>query len=359
MFLFFLLISCINSKNILCDSYINNTNGFDILIMQFANHIEDIWGLNEILIAGPKDYVKYSNQYTVRSHINFSSGYIIIETISSNNLIKNLRKEIINILLMNDKNRSFLSFFYINKKLEVLNKEPFLYKQVLDNDNKPIFLKWQAARFADYLLSTHLKCRLSSNFRKIWSITIQLIPDHLSKRIQKYLDIVQNASRKYGVDQSLILSIIQIESSFNPYAISHADALGLMQVVQHSAGRDVFKMQGKWGQPSRIYLLDPENNINTGTAYLFMLQSIYLNGIINPISKRYAVIAAYNSGVNSVLGVFSKNHNQALQMINSIKPDEVFHILYHNHPSLESRSYLYKVNSFFKNNYNIFSIEYR
>lgn len=47
--------------------------------------------------------------------------------------------------------------------------------------------------------------------------------------------MVRQASRKYGVDESLILAIMQTESSFNPYAVSRSDALGLMQVVQHSA----------------------------------------------------------------------------------------------------------------------------
>ncbi|MCR3755037.1 MAG: membrane-bound lytic murein transglycosylase C [Candidatus Westeberhardia cardiocondylae] len=346
-----------DDKYIIDDSCVKDTHVFNILIKQFSHNIENIWGINEILLVGSKDYVRYSNQYTIRSYINFSSGIITVETISSFNLIKNLRKEIINILLMCDDNER-----RINSSINIDDtynkyKEPFLYNQVLDSDNKPIFFEWQAARFADYLLETCLKCRVSFGFRKIWSVNIQLVPGHLNERIYKYLDIVRKASVRYGVDQSLILSIIQIESSFNPYAISHADALGLMQVVRHSAGRDVFKMEGKWGQPSRVYLLDPENNINVGTAYLAMLQSIYLNGIVDPVSRRYAVITAYNSGVSSVLSVFSKNHNEAFQVINSINSDEVFQIIYHNHPSLESRHYLYKVNNFFNENDYILSIE--
>jgi membrane-bound lytic murein transglycosylase C len=67
-------------------------------------------------------------------------------------------------------------------------------------------------------------------------------------------------------------------------------------VVQHTAGKDVFQMRGKWGKPSRSYLFDPENNIDTGTAYLAILQNNYLGGIQNPTSRRYAVITAYNGG---------------------------------------------------------------
>lgn len=35
-----------------------------------------------------------------------------------------------------------------------------------------------------------------------------------------------------------------------------------MQVVPHTAGRDVFAMKGKGGQPSTRYLYDPANNID-------------------------------------------------------------------------------------------------
>lgn len=37
-----------------------------------------------------------------------------------------------------------------------------------------------------------------------------------------------------------------------------------------------FRSQGKSGVPSRSYLFDPEKNIDTGTAYLAILQNSYL-----------------------------------------------------------------------------------
>ncbi len=137
-------------------------------------------------------------------------------------------------------------------------KEPFLYGQVLDNTGQPIRWEGRAANFADYLLQTKLQKR-TSGLHVIYSVTIQLVPNHLDKRAHKYLAMVRQASReKYGVDESLILAIMQTESCFNPYAVSRSDALGLMQVVQHTAGKDVFRAQGKSGTPSRSYLFDPE-----------------------------------------------------------------------------------------------------
>ncbi|MCR3755400.1 MAG: membrane-bound lytic murein transglycosylase C [Sodalis sp. Psp] len=342
-----LLISCASNKNNAENEvYVKDTNGFNILIGQFAHNIENLWGLKEILTVGPKDYVKYTDQYETRSHINFNAGTITVETIAGSNPATHLRQGIISTLLMGSNPYSIN--LYSSADDIPISKEPFLYGQVLDNTGEPIRWQWRAARFADNLLKKRLQTR-TTGLRQIWSITIQLVPNHMDKRAHKYLSIVRKASKQYGVDQSLILAIMQTESSFNPYAISHVDALGLMQVVQHSAGRDVFKMQGKWGQPSRSYLFDPENNINIGTAYLAMLQNSYLGYIINPTSRRYAVITAYNGGAGSVLRVFSRDQNQAFQIINSMQPDDVYEALYTRHPSVESRRYLHKVNNLQKN----------
>ncbi len=338
-----LLISCSgNKKPAFHEEWVKDTNGFDILMGQFAHNIENIWGINEVLIAGPKDYVKYSDQYYTRSHINFESGSITIETIAGTDPMASLRQAIITTLLIGEDPGNV--DLYSDANDIQIGKEPLLYGQVLDNTGQPIRWEGRAGSFADYLIQNKLQ-RRNVGLHVIWSVTIPMVPNHLDKRAHKYLPMVREASAKYGVDQSLILAIMQIESSFNPYAVSNADALGLMQVVQHTAGVDVFRMKGKWGKPSRSYLLDHENNIDAGTAYLSLLQSSYLAGISNPTSRRYAVITAYNGGAGSVLKVFSSDKTRAFNTINNLSPSEVYQTLTTNHPSAESRRYLYKVNS--------------
>lgn len=342
-----LLVSCSGNKGSTDnEAFIKDTNAFDILMGQFAHDIENIWGMNEVLIAGPKDYVKYTDQYQTRSHINFDAGTITIETISATNSIASLRQAVITTLLMGDDASN--TDLYSDANDIQISREPMLYGQVLDNTGEPIRWEGRAANFADYLIQNRLQKR-NSGLHVIWSITIQLVPNHLDKRAHKYLPIVRKAAERYGVEESLILAIMQTESSFNPYAVSHADALGLMQVVQHSAGRDVFKMKGKWGQPSRSYLFDPENNIDAGTAYLSILKNSYLAGIENPTSRRYAVITAYNGGAGSVLRVFSSDRSRAIDVINGMSPGDVYNTLTSRHPSGEARRYLYKVNSAQKN----------
>lgn len=339
-----LLVSCSSNKkgDTYNEAWVKDTNGFDILMGQFAHNIENIWGFNEVLIAGPKDYVKYSDGYQTRSHINFDAGTITVETIAGTDPAARLRQAIVTTLLMGDDPGSV--DLYSDADDIQISKEPFLYGQVVDNTGEAIRWQWRAERFADYLLQTRMKKR-TSGLHIIYSVTINLVPNHLDKRAHKYLGMVRQASRKYGVDESLILAIMQTESSFNPYAVSRSDAMGLMQVVQHTAGKDVFRSQGKSGTPSRSFLFDPASNIDTGTAYLAMLSNVYLGGINNPTSRRYAVITAYNGGAGSVLRVFSNDKVQAANIINSMAPGDVYQTLTTRHPSAESRRYLYKVNT--------------
>lgn len=339
-----LLVSCSGNKSREPLPPAKDTNGFDILMGQFAHNIENIWGFDEVLIAGPKDYVKYTDGFMTRSHINFDKGTITVETIAGTEPAARLKQAIVTTLLMGDDPGTV--DLYSDADDINISKEPFLYGQVVDNTGEAIRWQWRANRFADWLLNHKLQQRRSSNgLRIIYSVTINLVPNHLDKRAHKYLGMVREASRKYGVEESLILAIMQTESSFNPYAVSRSDALGLMQVVQHTAGLDVFRSRGKWGKPSRSYLLDPANNIDTGTAYLAMLSNVYLSGIDNPTSRRYAVITAYNGGAGSVLRVFNSDKTRAFSIINSMDPGDVYEVLTSRHPSAESRRYLYKVNT--------------
>lgn len=92
-----LLISCSTTKkgDTYNEAWVKDTNGFDILMGQFAHNIENIWGFKEVVIAGPKDYVKYTDQYQTRSHINFDDGTITIETIAGTEPAAHLRRAII------------------------------------------------------------------------------------------------------------------------------------------------------------------------------------------------------------------------------------------------------------------------
>ncbi|QIM64395.1 membrane-bound lytic murein transglycosylase MltC [Frederiksenia canicola] len=326
------------SKGKVRPDYSKDTLGLDILTGQFSKNIDKIWGVNELLQATRKDYVKYTDQYYTRSHISFEEGQITIETLGNQN---HLRNSIIHTLLMGS-DATGIDLFASGDV--PISHNPFLAGQVVDQFGRSVTNIAIANDFATYLLQNKLKTRRLQNGHTVTYVSIPMIANHVEVRARRYLPMVRKAARHYGIEVSLILAIMEVESAFNPYAVSYANAIGLMQVVPRTAGRDIFARKGFGGQPDRDYLYDPSKNIDAGTLYLAILRDEYLNGITNPVSKRYAMISAYNSGAGAVLRVFDNDKWAAMNRISNLQPDAVYRILTTAHPSAQARNYLVKVN---------------
>jgi soluble lytic murein transglycosylase len=107
-----------------------------------------------------------------------------------------------------------------------------------------------------------------------------------------YWETIQAESAKNGLDPYLVASLIRQESEFNPSAISHANAYGLMQLLP-SVGKQMAREEGLGSIETR-QLLDPILNIKLGTRYLRQTMERY--GRV----PEYA-LAAYNAGENRVV----------------------------------------------------------
>jgi soluble lytic murein transglycosylase len=94
--------------------------------------------------------------------------------------------------------------------------------------------------------------------------------------------IIQQKSRKYNVEPSIIRALISAESNWDVHAISDKGAIGLMQLMPATAEDMEIKNP-----------FDPEQNIEGGTRYLRMLLDRF-NGSME------LAVAAYNAGPAAV-----------------------------------------------------------
>jgi soluble lytic murein transglycosylase-like protein len=98
------------------------------------------------------------------------------------------------------------------------------------------------------------------------------------------------ASREHGLQPGLVLAVIEVESRFDPFAVSHKGALGLMQILP-STGAPIARRLGiPWRGPQTLF--DPHANIRIGVAYLRELIDRYANV--------RAALAAYNWGPGEI-----------------------------------------------------------
>ena len=93
--------------------------------------------------------------------------------------------------------------------------------------------------------------------------------------------LVEEAAKNLDVSPLLVDSVIQVESNYNPYAISPKGAQGLMQLMPATARR--------FGVTNSF---DAKQNIEGGVRYLKFLQDTFKDDRL--------AIAAYNAGEGAV-----------------------------------------------------------
>jgi soluble lytic murein transglycosylase-like protein len=97
-----------------------------------------------------------------------------------------------------------------------------------------------------------------------------------------YNDAIAEAAEQYGLDPILIRAVIHAESAFNPFAVSSAGALGLMQLMPEMAQEmDVLDP------------FDPRQNILGGSRYLRDLMDLHHGDVT-------LAVASYNAGPGAV-----------------------------------------------------------
>ncbi len=313
---------------------------FKTLVDDFIAAIEKTWGKDNSRIPRPKEYVKYTQNYLSRASVDFDTGIITIETVDQQHPLTSLKNAVVTTMLTPGDPRAVDLY---SARTVKLGETPFLLGEVRDNENKNIRWAWRAERFADHLIKTDLKTRTVKG-KTARYVSIAMVRDHLNIRAHKYRELVETSAKRFGISKNLIYAIMKVESDFNPFAISSAMAVGLMQVVPTTAGSDVYQfLHGKKGYPSRESLFTPPTNIAYGTAYLHLLKNRFLKGINDPVSREYCMISGYNGGPGAVLKTFDKDRKRSPARINALSPGQVYDTLRSGLPHAETRRYLGKV----------------
>jgi soluble lytic murein transglycosylase-like protein len=105
---------------------------------------------------------------------------------------------------------------------------------------------------------------------------------HVDFTTAEMVSLAHEASVRHRVDHRLVESLIEMESSFNPSAVSRAGAMGLMQLMPAVARR--------YGVRDA---LDPAQNIDAGVRHLRNLLLRYGGNL-------ELTLAAYNAGPGAV-----------------------------------------------------------
>ena len=119
---------------------------------------------------------------------------------------------------------------------------------------------------------------------------------------------LRSAAARNQLDPMLIAGLIRQESAFESKAISHAGAMGLMQVEPKTALKLARQLKVRY---ARARLTDPGYNLQLGSRYLANLIQLF--------STPEAALAAYNAGEDRVVQwTTGQNYLETAEFVESI-----------------------------------------
>lgn len=107
----------------------------------------------------------------------------------------------------------------------------------------------------------------------------------------QYEKIVAQQAAANGLEPSFVYAVIKAESNFTPDAVSHAGAIGLMQLTPETFEWLQTKLKSDQKYTTED-LKTPEVNIRYGCKFLSILLEKY--------SARGTALSAYNAGIGTV-----------------------------------------------------------
>ncbi len=290
----------------------------------YRNRIEKLW--NEFKESTPTTWVEYGDNDRTRSSVDFEDGKITISTLVD----------------PGDKNPEDEAKKQLDDQLQHIVEQK-------DADGEPI-MEGQLEEGA--MVGNAPKAEeltLPDGSKKLkYTVTLDMTPDHLKIRINRYLPMVREICEKNGIAPAVILAVIQTESTFNPRAFNRTSgACGLMQIVPRYAGLAMNKqLYGHDRKPTAEELFDSRRNIEMGVGYFKHLEECYFSEVSTIHSRYYCMIAGYNGGAGNVFKAVDGSRGKSagfVAKVNAMQPGDFLSYLIQHLPARETRQYLPKV----------------
>lgn len=330
----------------------------DRVQQEFAANIKQSWGQTDTRLPTVKQWVDYNQALTRRRILDFDHGKLTVEYLASEgeseaSALNQLDRAIAEAAQDNEADLARVDTVIQQARQELVRKqqmglpaEPPSIAAPKQPILKEILPPAKQRKATPERVEKSEVVGTDGQARTKYRIVIPFSKGYFAKLAARYAEpVLQNAKRQQ-LPPSLILATIEVESAFNPRARSPAPAYGLMQLVPRSGARDAYRHlynEDRLLEPE--YLCQPNNNIELGAAYHYMLDHIYLKRIDKALNRRYCAIAAYNTGPGNVARAFQNGTNlsTAIQSINRFQPERLFDHLCKNLPYEETRGYLKKV----------------
>ena len=181
----------------------------------------------------------------------------------------------------------------------VAAKAPVLAEPIVPTPDKPVLWGYVDGAGVAHFATTQLDSHYSQVLRETDGPRVlnkKAGPEALltwleiSPDVRAMQPLLNEAAKTTGVDEELLKAVITVESGFNARAVSHAGAVGLMQLTPVTADRYGTKQERQ--RPATERMLDARTNVLTGARMLADL------------TRRYGgidiALAAWNAGEGTV-----------------------------------------------------------
>ena len=320
---------------------------------KFVKEMSAMWGGGNVAESTEKEWVEYSDDGKSRSIVDFEQGEATIEIIitpeeekSEEKLEEKVEEKIKELIVNKGTTKDYDSE---KEKALPLQETPVLENQIQTPSGELVTEENVEESVKEIVQEVVVEKKEitgdDGETRQVVTVKLDLVPDHIKTRAEAYKNEVETYCRKYEVNPAMVYAVMQTESSFNPKAKSYVPAYGLMQIVPTSAGKDCAASLNKsFSQPTANYLYEPENNIEMGVHYLYLLNKRYYTKVTDPDSRDLCVIASYNTGAGNVARALRGDTkiSKAIPQINEMSYEELFKY-FENKLLPETQNYIRKV----------------